>query len=363
MKSVGKRRPTDHMNPGLNGERIARMWSVVAEQQQQPVRFVQRRSLWGAAAAVALAASVALFFHARASEVAGAVGAGDVITTQRESALLSLADGSSLVLGDSAKLSVLNAAANDVALRLERGRVTCDVTHRPGRSFVVEVRGFAVHVKGTRFTVEAGVEHAGQVAVRVERGVVELRSAGELLATISAGQSWSSSVADAAPAASVGVAGEPAQSAAAPPEADSNSGAATIASDSAPSPSAPLPDAKALFERANAARIAGRGSEAAAAYDQFRRRFASDPRAGLAAFELGRIRLDSLADPQRALSALDFALAHQGGGFAAEDALALRVDALSRLGDKAACGAARQAFSSAYPQSAHAPRVARACAE
>jgi TolA-binding protein len=120
------------------------------------------------------------------------------------------------------------------------------------------------------------------------------------------------------------------------------------------------PTAQALFERATAARLAGRHAEAAADLQRFLRRFPGDPRAGLAAYELGRIRLGSLHDPRGAADAFGAAVAGGEGPFR-EDAEAGRVEALSDMGDEAACRRARDAFRARYPASPHANRVARLC--
>ena len=347
MKSSGKRRPIEYLNPDLNAERIARMWAVI-EIRQKAYRPSTKHTAWYAfACACAALACLFVVLHwprGRAPEAVADAATGDVIVTSDKSTSLNLPDGSALVLSEAAKLAVVSATPSDVRLHLERGRVACEVTHREGRHFTVEALGISVQVKGTHFTVEVAGKH---LTVRVERGVVEVRDRAQLLlATMTAGQAWSG------PEITGSLVTPPVESAEPMP-----------APSPAPPPSATLPalDADALFEQANAARIAGRAAQAAADYDRFRAHFPADARAGLAAFELGRIRLDSLHDARRALAALRFALSHNRGGFAAEDAEALQVDALQRLPDHAACLAARAAFLSAHPGSAHTARVSRAC--
>ena len=362
MKPASKRRAIDYLDPDLNAERVARMWNVIEARQGAASHAAGLRTRWVLAAAALAAAAclvLALRWPHKEAALASAAATGDVIVTSGKSTSLSLPDGSAVVLSEAAKLAVTNASPSDVSLHLERGRVTCDVTHREGRRFTVEAMGVTVQVKGTHFTVDISPINAAasaplaaaRVTVHVERGVVEVRDRAQaLLATMTAGQSWSG-------AENVVAVPTPAVDAVLPP-------AASVVPTAVPPPSAaptPALDADATFERANAARIAGRAAEAAAAYDRFRRTFPSDSRAGLAAFELGRIRLDSLHDPQRALGALRFALAHNRGGFAAEDAEALQIDALQRLGDQAGCAAARAAFLSAHPRSAHVARITRAC--
>lgn len=349
MKSVSKRRPAEFIHAELKPERVARMWGAIEASQRVAPRQAWAGKAWALAGAAALAACLVLWISStrRPSVDRKLASAGDVFVTQRRGTALGLPDGSSLALSELAQLSVIKATPSEVALHLERGRVQCDVAHDPQRPFSVEAAGIAVHVKGTQFSVEVDAQ---QVSVHVQRGAVEVTgTSGELLARMTPGQTWSGPIKHEA--------STPLEPSATPP-------ASAVAPSASPSavPTAPTPlDADALFERANAARIAGRAGPAAADYDRFRTRFPQDARAGLAAFELGRIRLDSLADPSRALVALRFALSHNRGGFAAEDAQALQVDALARLGDLSACRNARAAFLKAHPKSAHLARVSRAC--
>jgi hypothetical protein len=116
-----------------------------------------------------------------------------------------------------------------------------------------------------------------------------------------------------------------------------------------------------LFEQANAARLAGRASEAAAAFDELRLRHPTDTRAGYAAFMLGRIRLNSLDDANGAVEAFTFALAHPGGGFFREDAEARRVEALAKAGRTLECCQARDRFLASHPGAVRAALVAKQC--
>jgi TolA-binding protein len=235
------------------------------------------------------------------------------------------------------------------------------VVHDPERRFVVAVGGWEVVVKGTRFTVSSGLEGAAeQVVVRVERGLVEVRQPpARLVALLGAGQRWSSSERGSAPPA-------PAQELAPSPLAARPPAAAVP---EAPAPSTPVrtprerpaPSARSLFARADAERLAGHAREAAAAFDELRRRYPTDARAGYAAFMLGRIRLDSLSDARGAEEAFAFAIAHPGGGFFLEDAEARRVEALAKAGRANECQAARQQFLARYPRAVRAPLVAQLC--
>ena len=92
--------------------------------------------------------------------------------------------------------------------------------------------------------------------------------------------------------------------------------------------------------------------------EEFLRRFPEDARAALAAFQVGRSRLD-MGDAQGALKALERA-ARDGAAFK-EQIDARRVQALEQLGDLEACRAARAAFLRAFPNGSFADIVRRRC--
>jgi transmembrane sensor len=116
----------------------------------------------------------------------------------------------------------------------------------------------------------------------------------------------------------------------------------------------------ALLESAKRARLAGRPRDAAIALDTLRRRYRSDPRAALAAFELGRLRLDNLGDAPGAVEALNDAIVLAPQGSFREDAEARRVDALDAEGAPG-CAEARDAYLVRYPKGIHATMVAARC--
>jgi hypothetical protein len=338
--------------------RVERMWrAIAAHEREAPVRRWRRATV--VVSSLAVAACIALLFY-RAHErhapptLARAPERGDVVVTAEKGTSLTLPDGSRLGLAASTELHVLDAGPTGVRLEVDRGVLDCDVVPQAGRRFVVEAPGVKVEVKGTHFTVEVSGVDADTVTVRVDHGRVEVKapSSGDILATLGAGQTWSqhrgaSEVPHVEPATSSASETEPASPMAAP--------SARVA--------VPVEDARSLFERANSERIAGRAADAAADYERMRARYPGDPRAGLAAFEAARIRLETLNDPRRALDDLAFASANDRGGFAGEDAEALRVNALDRLGESSACAMARDAFLRAHPGSAHTREVKSACAD
>jgi hypothetical protein len=250
--------------------------------------------------------------------------------------------------------------------------VTCDVTHVEGRSFEVAAGDIVVRVRGTRFTVSLSdgyvLRHKASVQVRVERGRVEVARDDDgdqrVMATLGPGQSWSQEEVGAeSPAPSL--ADAPAQSAESAPVHASRITAPGHRGGREPSTGIDhVAETSAdLLRRANEARMAAKPDEAARLYNQLREVYPEDARSGLASFELARIRLDNLSDPAGALEALRFAQSHGHGGFVAEDAEALEIDAFDRLGRKADCRRARAGFLASHASSPHLARILRACGE
>jgi TolA-binding protein len=115
-----------------------------------------------------------------------------------------------------------------------------------------------------------------------------------------------------------------------------------------------------LFELAHDARAAGHVQPAINAYLALLKQFPSDPRVGVAALELGRLRMDSQHAYGPAADAFRRAFAAARNDGLREDALARLVEALSALRDQAACSAEQQRYLSRYPNGVHAAPV-RAC--
>jgi TolA-binding protein len=119
--------------------------------------------------------------------------------------------------------------------------------------------------------------------------------------------------------------------------------------------------ARELFDDAQRARADGRSDDAARAFDRLRRTFPRDPRSALAAFELGRLRLDVLGDARGAEEALRDAIALGPSSPFREDAEARRVEALWRMGDSSACASARAAYLARWPNGTYRRAVEVGC--
>jgi TolA-binding protein len=226
-------------------------------------------------------------------------------------------------------------------------------------------------VVGTRFSVAtSNVDGGSKVTVAVERGVVEADSApGAEPIRIRAGETWSTiQPAESAPGKPEAAPAPSTAAAASADVAEKAEGDTPVGAERGPAPAPATPHvpkseptAQELFESANAARQAGDARGAAASFDALLRRFPSDARAGLAAFELGRLRMDQLGDVPGAVVALRRAAATAPSSAFREDALARLVRAYGTLGDVEACERTRTTYLASYHAGVHASAVRKAC--
>jgi transmembrane sensor len=358
--------PSRYVQPDISEGRVNRLWgSVSARLEARPSRFWRRlvvlTALSGAAAGAVVLARAQL---AGSTADGRAVLAEAKLETASDVLAVTLVDGSKLSLASRTEVQVRGNQPSAVALSLARGEVVCDVPHREDRKFTVVAADVEVRVVGTKFSVKATPGDNPRVEVSVLRGVVEVRSSRRpgIVARVAAGQSWiqypePSPRADASvPAAGV-VTEPPAKDGESERKGDSK-GATPAASASV---SALGPSARELFEKAGESRRAGDAAAAARAYEELLRLHPADGRASLSAFELGRLRMDRLADPAGAIAALERAVALNIGPSFREDALARLVSVYASQGNFAACGRARDRYLSSYPAGVHASAVGSRC--
>src|SRR5262249_12977733 len=190
--------------------------------------------------------------------------------------------------------------------------------------------------------------------VTVEEGVVEAETGrGAEPTRIRAGETWSTEQHTEPPAVSATAMPNSAPQetdpkpppAATPPAAIEHSATVSAAAHA----NKPAPTARELVESANVARQGGDARGAAASYEALLHRYPSDARAGLAAFELGRLKMDQLGDTRGAVAALQRAVAGAPGSAFREDALARLVAAYATLGNGEACERTRRAYLETYP--------------
>jgi len=360
-------RLANHVRVDLSEARVDRLWDRVSPRLGGPRRA--RGWVWAGAALCVGAAAVAIVVRGRGVEPGAQVASaweGAQLETAADALSVTLVDGSSLKVEPRSRVEVGERNPSALKLLLARGRIACDVTHRDGRSFVVAAGGVEVRVVGTRFSVANEEAGAGRrVEVRVERGVVEVRGSGPgaEVVRVEAGHSWSQvtktealegegSEAEAAPEVEAEEA-EVAPRAVRPERAHVGARAAR----------SPAADGRELFEQARSEWRAGRMAEAAKTYQALLASYPRDPRAGLAAFELGRLRMDRLGDMPGAVVALQQAVALAPGAELREDALARLVAASAAAHDRAVCTRARARYLADYPGGVHHRTVSAATCE
>jgi hypothetical protein len=267
--------------------------------------------------------------------------------TRGDASRVTFKDGSTLELSPETRVEVVEDEARSLRLSLRNGRVTCDVADGDQRSFVLVAGKLELHARGSRFTVAArDVQNGQRVDVSVERGDVEVKGARSGPVRLSAGQSLHEE-----PPAPSGLVPPPLP----PPHTWPSASALPPASAKAAT------NAAELMERANWARRMGQAREAAAAYEELLERFPHDRQAGLVAFELGRLRMDSLKDLDGAAVALERAALASSGSAFREEALARLTQVYSELGRPAECGRAKARYVNSYPDGAHKDAVAARC--
>jgi len=400
-----------HVRARTTDARIERQWAALeAAGLPGPVRPGPRRWLaFASGAGLVLAGVVGLALLRGEAPLA----AGALIESTEQQVAVQLEDGSRVQLAPQSQLRLRTNLRDAVELDLDSGRASFAIAHAPAatRRFVVHLGPVAVRVVGTRFSLSREARGGGALlGLSVSEGIVEVRRADlpdEPAQRLHAGEHWSALLPsagapdaraarpppandDAAASDAEHAAPEPteaeqaAREQAAPeqaepehtaplampqsserttPRARGHAAPRTAAEGRAggPDPSAPAQDAAEIFQRATLARRAGRMRDAADAYAELLEQHPNDGRVGLSAFELGRIRMDALADPRGAITALERALAQSAATSFHEDALARIVVASDALGDTAGCQKARARYLARYPKGVHALALAARC--
>lgn len=319
---------------------------------------------------------------------------GAMLKAREQPLDVDLNDGSRLHLAPRSALTMQTVEPQETRLALSAGGVTCDVIKNENREFLVTAGPVSVRVVGTKFSVQRSQHSRGEsISVTVERGVVEVTGPDGVQKRLAQGETWSVLVTRAS-------AQNQGEQHTLPPHKPNRSPTDPRASpqeqkphakDSAPSPArtahepaesatrreptamagatSPLVDAPVnsnsvehedFFARANAARRSGNPAEAARLYERFLTTTSNDARAGVAALELGRLKMDHLGDVKGAIPWLSRAAQLGAGGFG-DDAWARLVLAHDDLGQLAACRKARAHYLSAHPRGVHLRRVKASC--
>ena len=211
-------------------------------------------------------------------------------------------DGSRLEVERGASVVSLASTGTEFAVLLEKGHLDVEVTPGGPRRWIVEAKWARIEVVGTRFSVDRDRE---RVVVQVREGVVVVRGASlpEGVARVTAGQSVE--VRERAEGSSERVArpgpgperatdhsGEIHDQSAAPREIEHKTSAPEDSSTKAQAErrlDVETPDR--LFERADEARARGDWAAAESLLERLVRVHATHPRAALAAYTLGVVRV------------------------------------------------------------------------
>ncbi len=346
--------------------RVRRQWDAIAG-RLQPGPSKPMRLRW-AGGALVLCTLVGAWFLFRLGPLnLPALVEGTVVESGASGARsVTLADGTQLVLSAGSRLQFVALQPKQVEVSIERGGVEFDVTHVNGRRFGVRAGEVRILVVGTRFRVQVVENSPSQpVRVSVERGAVDVIVDGDGSGPlrVAAGEAWPLPLTVDSTRTEARRVEDRADAQA--PAAVEPAGSGTPFHPSTKSHEPPLGEpeqgAKELFEAGERARSAGQLAAAAAAFDELRRRFRRDGRAGLAAFELGRLELEQLSRPANAARAFRDAIALAPTAPFREDAEARLVQALEASGEQSACAKAKQGYLARYPHGAHAAIVVERC--
>lgn len=372
---------------------LTRMWSGVVSRRASSAR---PRSVPVIAASAAIVVLVALTFAIRSSPRSAGPALGVPLVDAT-----SLSDGSHVAIASGARLVPLVHDAHEVGLLLEAGRVELEIPAGTGRRWWIEAGLARVEVVGTRFVVDRGDD---RVRVEVMRGAVLVHSshlaqrvvrvAAPASLTVEAkteprgASAWvevdrGDSIATTAPTGRDAPIAE-AEPAVAPtrgssrgtskevsgPDAAREVSATTTATSSAPAPEAsdrPNPASTAsaepaaadLFAAADRARAEGAHGEAAEHLQRLVDDHPNDLRAPVAAFTLGRLRLERLGDPSAAAQAFERAIALGLPRTLEEDAHARLVESYARANDRVAAAEAARVYDERFSDGRRAKDVER----
>jgi ferric-dicitrate binding protein FerR (iron transport regulator) len=245
--------------------------------------------------------------------------------------VMSLADGSRVLLEDGARVESQVQTDTLVDLAHHEGRVRYEVAPAPDRIFVVHAGSYQVRVLGTVFVMETAGD---RLRIEVERGTVEVSGADRVL-ELGAGDRID---------LPRHVVPEPTPTA---PTNDAPARGTTKARG---------PTASSLLAEADAARRSGRLDEAAEVLEQLVRDHARDPRTPSAWFMLGRVRrqLGRHAEAARA-----FRSAWKAGPSPAlaEDARAEEAMSWRDAGSHEQAAKAAKSYLERYPEGTHVARI------
>jgi transmembrane sensor len=373
------------LHAGIDEVATERIWRRIARSPcpEAPPRSASRS--YGklvSGAVLLLGALLAWFCLDRPAASPGTAGAlslaaGGGIEVQlaaREQAqTVRFSDGSTVLLRPQSSLEVLENDGKAFVTLLTSGAARFDVQPAGPRRWTIECGLASVEVVGTRFSIRR--EPAG-VHVDVEHGIVLVRSdlivdhvrrltAGESLDVLRSG-----AMAPARDAASTRpLSPQPARPTGAPPPASAGwqdlagrgnfTEAYGLLGPSGVHRIAEVGAVRELLIVADVARLSGHPDEAVPALRRILEDYPDDPRASLAAFTLGRIQLDALADAADAAESFARALVLHVPPGLEEDTRARLVEARARAGDMAGARRAAEEYRARFPEETLGREVSR----
>ena len=329
-------------------------WERIGQRLDAPPR---RSVAWPLAVGVAFAAAAVAWLVVRPSNVEW--NDGDLVA-MHESVVVFTEDGTAVEASPHSRVIRQVREGHEVHLEVAEGEATFDVETSRGQTFTVHAGEVDVVVaESPRVRIERG----DVVVVAVERGAVEIRHAGATV-VVSAGEivARARRTRETQVETQVETENEPQSNA---QESDAEQTPRTEPSpetgpeDEVSARPASRRSAGRLFESARNARREGQHQDAARTYEEFLRRYPSHNNATLAAFELGRLKMDILHDPRGAAGA--FARAAIPGSPFRQDAMARHAQALAASGDRAGCARATARYEATFPEGRHLPMLADAC--
>lgn len=354
----------EQVEPRWDAGREQRVW---ARLRAERVRPRPRRFAWALALATMVLALLLVreWLRERPSEPSEGVApqASEHHRREREPELR-LADGSLLRALPQARYVLDEVAADAITVEVQSGKLEFDVSHVPGRRFVVRAADVHVEVIGTAFSVERAPE---QVIVEVVRGVVRVEAPGRAAVELEHGARLALALApasSASPAASPSLDAPPLEpTSPAPPRVRETSTRTSkrwraLADAGEHDDAWALLDAgghvdrrdpEALMAAADVARLTRHPEQAivwlAIVVDDHR----DSSLAPLAAFTRGRLMLERLGDPSGAATMFAEARELAPKGPLAEDALAREVEALAKAGEASEARERAEQFIELYP--------------
>jgi transmembrane sensor len=360
----------------------------------------------GAVSALALAATLLLFFFFRSDPLRFRIGSetdlghiGAWIAAPASAPLpLQFSDGTVLQLKADARARVVELEEQGARVVLEKGELTAAVIHREKSRWTVHVGPFEVLVTGTRFNVSWAPESetfrlelkegsvmvsgplldaqrsvtSGQtLEIHCKEGRLELSTEASRATPPSRGEQGSVATVKAEPAPSGLVpshsarAQAAASAAEAPPRPRWRDLAASgkyeealhFAEEEGFTDLCERASAGDLLALADAARFAGKPARATEALTALRRRFGGSGQAATAAFLLGRMAFDSRGAHAEAARWFSAYLAEQPGGALAREAEGRLIECREKMGDLAGAREAARRYLDAYPGGPHADKA------